>query len=73
MSRSSRMSSTRLFEAASISMMLSERPSSKATHESHVRHGSASSRSASGVWQLTALARIRAAVVLPTPRGPLNR
>ena len=72
-SRKSRMSSTPLFEAASISNTFSERPCSKARHDSHVRHGSARSRSATGVSQLTAFAMSRAAVVFPTPRGPLRR
>ena len=40
-----------------------------ATHESHIPHGS-------GVGpfsQLSAFARIRAVLVLPVPRGPVNR
>ena len=73
-SRRSRISSTRLFEAASISITFRLRPSSNVRQCSQARHGSASlSRSFSGVVQLMAFARMRAAVVLPTPRGPLNR
>ena len=38
-------------------------------HESHPQHGSP----ASGRVQFSDLAKIRAAVVLPVPRGPLSR
>ncbi len=63
------MSSTELFEAASSSWMLSERPSSNERHDSQRLHASASS----GERQLMALAKMRAQVVLPTPRGPQKR
>ena len=46
-----------------------EPPRASATHESHSPHGS-------GVGpcsQLRQRARMRALVVLPQPRGPLNR
>ena len=70
----SRISSTRLFEAASISMTFRLRPSSKVRQCSQARHGSACpSRSSGALVQLIAFARMRAAVVLPTPRGPLKR
>ena len=72
-SRRSRTSSTLLFEAASISMMFMFRPSSKDKHDTHFLHGSdGSSRSSDGVVQLIAFATMRAAVVFPTPRGPVN-
>ena len=64
------MSSTELFDAASSSWMLNERFSLKALHDSHSLHASAS---AVGLRQLIALAKIRAQVVLPTPRGPQKR
>ena len=67
--RSSRMSSTRLFEAASISATSSEVPSRIATHAAQRSHGSPSRRSV----QLSALATIRASDVLPVPRGPTKR
>ena len=66
----SRMSSTELFEAASISMMLSERCSLKARQDSHSLQGSPSGVRCS---QLMAFAKIRAVVVLPTPRCPQKR
>lgn len=68
-SMSERMSSTELFDAASSSWMLSERPSLKLRHDSHVLQASAPS----GCRQLIALAKMRAQVVLPTPRGPQKR
>lgn len=49
--------------------MLSERPSLKLRHDSHVLQASAPS----GCRQLIALAKMRAQVVLPTPRGPQKR
>ena len=64
------MSSTELLEAASNSWMLKERCSLKAVHDSHWLHASCS---AVGVRQLMVLAKIRAQVVLPTPRGPQKR
>ena len=60
------MSSTELLEAASSSWMLSERPSLKLRHDSQALQASAPS----GLRQLIALAKMRAQVVLPTPRGP---
>ena len=43
--------------------------SQEAKHEVHSQHGFASSK----LLQLSALARILAIVVLPVPRGPLNK
>ncbi len=65
----SRMSSTLLLDAASSSCRSNDVPSSTASHEGQAQHGSPPS----GVVQFSALARIRAAVVLPVPRGPLSR
>ena len=65
----SRTSSTLLLEAASNSWRSNERPASTAKQDSQAQQGSPS---ASAV-QLRTLARMRAAVVLPVPRGPLNR
>ncbi len=65
-----RMSSTELLEAASSSMMLSERFSLNALHEGHSLQGSPS---AVGLAQLMVFAKMRAHVVLPTPRDPQNR
>ena len=62
------MSSTLLFEAASISITSSARPSRIATHASQVSSGSPSRT----FGQLIALATIRASEVLPVPRGPTN-
>src|SRR5918999_2112175 len=65
----SRVSSTFECEAASISMTSIDEPSAMATHEAHTPHGF-------GVGpfsQLSALARMRAVLVLPVPRGPVNR
>ena len=64
-----RMSSTELFDAASSSWMLSERFSLNERHDSQSLHASAPS----GCRQLIALAKMRAQVVLPTPRGPQKR
>ena len=69
-SMSWRMSSTLLFDAASSSMMLSERCSLKARHDSHSLHGSPSAVRCS---QLMAFAKMRAIVVFPTPRCPQNK
>ena len=66
---SSRMSSTLLFDAASISTTSSARPSRMATQAAQRSHGSPSWR----FVQLSALATIRAIEVLPVPRGPTNR
>ena len=60
------MSSTLLFDAASISTTSRARPSRMATHASHESSGSPSWR----FVQLSAFARIRAIDVLPVPRGP---
>src|SRR5690625_6789053 len=73
-SRSSRISSTLLLDAASISKIDRLRPSSNARHESHFRQGSTPSfRSPAGAVQLIAFASMRAAVVLPTPPAYLRR
>ena len=50
--------------------MLYERSSLKALHDSHSLHGSIS---AEGFRQLMVLAKMRAQVVFPTPRGPQNK
>jgi hypothetical protein len=65
----SRTLSTPLLEAASISMTSTERPSVISTQATQVPHGFA----VGPFSQLTALATRRAAVVLPTPRGPVKR
>src|SRR5271169_3133850 len=54
------------FDAASISSTSSEVPAEISRHESHVPSGSA----VGPFTQFKALARIRALVVLPTPRTP---
>ena len=64
------MCSTELLLAASSSKMLYERPSANALQLSHSPHASPSTV---GFMQLIALAKMRAHVVLPTPRGPQNR
>ncbi len=62
------MLSTELLDAPSISMTSREVPSPIST-----QIGSSGSNSALGPpGQLRALARIRAVVVLPVPRGPTN-
>ena len=68
-SRSSRMSSTLLLLAPSISTRSGLLPCAISVHEVHVPQGWAVGPSA----QLRARARARAAVVLPTPRAPVNR
>ena len=65
----SRMSSTPLLLAASSSMTSKLLPSCTAKHEPHSQHGSPSFEFS----QLRTLARIRAVVVLPVPRGPENK
>src|SRR3954468_23198756 len=65
-----RMSSTELLLAASNSKTFSEVPSLKDIHDGHSLQASPS---AEGFSQLMVLARIRAQVVLPTPRGPQNK
>src|SRR6478736_9544168 len=64
------MSSTELLEAASSSCTLNDALLLKLTHDSHSLQASVS-----GVKfvQLMVLAKIRAQVVLPTPRGPQNK
>ena len=80
MSRSSRMLSTPVFEAPSISCTSRLRPSaiSRQLEQAEARlssvrveHGLAVGPSA--FEQLSALARMRAVVVLPTPRAPESR
>src|SRR2546422_3549095 len=70
-SRRSRASSTPRFDAASSSTTsrLTAPPQIR-LHESHSPHGSPAAERRS---QLRAIARIRAAVVFPTPRGPAKR
>ena len=68
-SRRSRMLSTPLLEAASISTTSMMEPASIPRQTSHSLQGSPSL----GCRQLTALARILAQVVLPVPREPVNR
>ena len=65
----SRMSSTPLFDAASSSVTSSDVPLVIATQLAQTLHASPSR----GFSQLSALARIRAVVVLPVPRGPEKR
>ena len=68
-SRISRILSTPLFDAASISMTFMERPSAIALQVGHSPHGLPST----GCSQLTAFAKIFATVVLPVPRVPQKR
>ena len=63
------MSSTLLFDAASISTISVNAPDNAALHISHSLHGSPSF----GFKQFTALAKIFAAEVLPVPLVPLNK
>ena len=63
------MSSTLLLDAASISTISVKDPEIAALHISHSLHGSPSF----GFRQLTALASIFAADVLPVPLHPLKR
>src|ERR1700694_3815059 len=65
-----RISSTELLEAASSSWMFMDVPSLKEMQEWHWLQASPSDV---GCSQLIVLARMRAQVVLPTPRGPQNR
>src|SRR5690554_7537206 len=67
---SMRISSTPLLDAASSSWMLYDLCWLNATHDSQLLHASLS-----GVrfMQLIVFAKMRAQVVLPTPRGPLKR
>jgi len=66
----SRMLSTLLFDAASSSKRSRKRPPRMARQFSHPSQGSPSSPSAR---QFSALARMRAVVVFPVPRGPEKR
>ncbi len=69
LSRSSRMSSTELLEAASISITSSDRAAAIARQDSHSPHGSVVGPRS----QLRHAARIFAIEVLPVPREPTNR
>src|SRR4051812_42630142 len=68
-SRSSRMSSTELLEAASISMTSIDVALAIATHESQTPHGS----TVGPCSQFRHAASILAIEVLPVPREPTNR
>ncbi len=68
--RISRTSSTLLWEAASSSMTSRDVPAAIATQDEQVESGSPSTPRFS---QFSALAMMRAVVVLPVPRGPANR
>ena len=68
-SRRSRMSSTELFDAASISMTSSDDAPAIAWHESHVPSGV----TVGPCSQFRHAARIFAIDVLPVPREPTNR
>jgi hypothetical protein len=59
-----------VFDAASSSSRSTKRPASMSVHAAQVPHGSALMPL---VMQLRLLARIRAIVVLPTPRVPVRR
>ena len=63
------MSSTELFDAASISITSSEVALAIATHESHLPHGLI----VGPLEQFRHAARIFAMLVLPVPREPTNR
>ena len=69
-STNARMSSTELLEAASSSWMFMDVPLLNETQEWQVLQASPS---ACRLSQLMVFARIRAQVVLPTPRGPQNK
>src|SRR4051794_4385713 len=64
------MSSTEFLLAASSSKILRDVLSLKRIHELHLLQASPS---ACKFWQLIVFARMRAQVVLPTPRGPQNK
>ena len=68
-SRRERASLTLPLEAASSSVTSSSDPSSMPRQAAHWLQGAPST----GCSQLTALARIRAQVVFPVPRVPVNR
>ncbi len=75
LSRRSRMSSMPLLEAASISMTSRDVPAAMATQWRHRPQGVAvgwALGEASVPMQFSALARMRAVLVLPVPRGPAN-
>src|SRR4051794_25042605 len=67
----SRMLSTPVLLAASISMTSMSCPLAIAWHDSHLPHGSGVGPGVD--WQFSALAMIRALDVLPVPRVPQNR
>ena len=69
LSCSSRMSSMPVFVAASISIRSTKRPLSISVQAEHAPQGVA----VMPVSQLSDFARMRASVVLPTPRVPVNR
>src|SRR5262249_50829693 len=69
LSRNSRMLSTTVFEAASISNTAMDRPAGMSWHERQVLLGVM----VGAFSQLRPFARIRAVVVSPTPRGPEKR
>ncbi len=69
LSRRSRMSSTELFDAASISMTSIDVALAIATHDSHTPHGV----TVGPCSQFRQAARILAIDVLPVPREPTNR
>src|SRR6266850_6162489 len=69
LSRNSRMLSTPVLEAASISKTSIDFPDEISWHEAHSLHGVIVGPRA----QFNPLARIRAVVVFPTPRGPEKR
>jgi hypothetical protein len=68
-SSSSRVSSTFVRDAASTSSRSTKRPSSISLQAAHLPQGVA----VTPVSQLRHFERIRAMVVLPTPRVPVNR
>src|ERR1051325_1618932 len=73
-SRRSRASSTPRFDAASSSTTSRlAAPVQMRVHESHSPHGSPATPLDCRRSQFSAIARMRAAVVFPTPRGPANR
>ena len=69
LSSKSRMASTCVLEAASTSSISTKRPRSISVQAEHTPHGVA----VMPVSQLSDLAIIRAIVVLPTPRVPVNK
>jgi len=68
-SRSWRISSTLVLVAASTSIKSMKRPASISVQAEHFPHG----RELMPVSQFSDLARMRASVVLPTPRVPANK